>query len=75
MSEITDYQISIMRHTVGIGRGENRNFFGTGLATQDSIEFEKLVALGLATSETPPTWSGDRVVYRLTAKGREALKK
>lgn len=70
MSELTDYQKELMRHTVS---GPNRNWFGTDLKCKDSIEFEKLVSLGLATSETPPSWMGDEVIYRLTPAGKAAL--
>lgn len=70
---LTKHQISLMEHTVGIGRGGNRNFFGTSLKTEDSFAFEELVEMGLATAEIPPAWMGDEVIYRLTKKAREAL--
>lgn len=66
----TEYQLELMRHTVS---GPDRNWFGTDLKGKDSIEFEKLVAAGYATSETPPSWMGDDVIYRLTSEGKELL--
>ena len=68
---ITDYQREIMEHTIS---GPNRNWFGTDFKCKDSTEFEKLVEGGLATKETPPSWMGDDVIYRLTTEGKEALK-
>jgi hypothetical protein len=69
---ITEYQRQLMKHTVS---GPNRNWFGTGFNCKDSVEFEKLVVLELATKETPPAWMGDDVIYRLTQKGKELISK
>ena len=69
--DITDYQLAIMKHTVS---GHNRNWFGTDRSCKDGQEFEKLVEAGLATSESPPSWMGDDVIYRLTDKGLAAIK-
>jgi len=68
--EISKRQKDIMAHTIS---GHNRNWFGTSLGCRDSDEFEKLVSAGYATKETPPSWMGDDVIYRLTAEGRTAL--
>jgi len=68
--ELTKKQIRLMQHTVS---GHNRNWFGTGFDTDDSAEFEKLVTAGLATSEKPPAWMGDEVIYRLTPAGKAAI--
>lgn len=67
---ITEYQKDLMRHTVS---GLNRNWFGTLINCKDGIEFEKLVSVGLATSEKPPSWMGDDVIYRLTKAGKNAI--
>lgn len=63
-----------MEHTIGIGRGGSRNWFGTSLKTKDSLAFKGLVELGLATQETPPSWMGDEVIYRLTSEGRSFIR-
>ena len=68
--KITKYQKSIMEHTIS---GPNRNWFGTSKNCKDGIEFEKLVAAGLATSEIPPAWMGDEVIYRFTPTGKAAI--
>jgi len=68
--EITIYQRQLMEHTIS---GPNRNWFGTSKNCLDGKEFERLVAAGFATSETPPAWMGDEVIYRLTPDGRKAL--
>lgn len=60
-----------MLHTVS---SPNRNWFGTGFDTEDSVEFEKLIKLGFATKEISPKWMGDDVIYRLTEAGRQELK-
>lgn len=67
---ITKIQRQLMEHTIS---GPDRNWFGTGLENKDSEEFEKLVACGYATSEIPPAWMGDEVIYRLTDEGKKAL--
>lgn len=68
--KLTRKQLALMAHTVS---GSNRNWFGTSLNCYDSLEFEKLVEAGLATKETPPSWMGDEVIYRLTRKGKAEL--
>ena len=68
--ELSKYQRGLMEHTIS---GTNRNWFGTDKNCVDSIEFEKLVAAGLATAETPPVWMGDDVIYRLTPAGKVVL--
>lgn len=69
--EITKYQRGLMQHTIS---GHNRNWFATSKNCTDGLEFEKLVEAGYATSEPAPSWSCDDVVYRLTGKGKSALK-
>ena len=59
-----------MKHTFS---GSDRNWFGTSKNCGDGVEFEKLVKAGLATSETPPAWMGDDVIYRLTKAGKNAI--
>ena len=59
-----------MEHTIS---GPDRNWFGTGYDCEDSREFEKLVKDGYATSEKPPAWMGDDVIYRLTKKGKDFI--
>lgn len=69
--ELSKLQIDIMKHTI---KDRGRNWFGTSFKCSDSVEFEKLVSVGYATSENPPSWMGDDVIYRLTADGKEAIK-
>lgn len=68
--EITVYQSALMEHTIS---GPNRNWFATSYNTTDSVEFEKLVDMGLATKEDAASWMGDDVIYRLTPEGRKAI--
>lgn len=68
--DLTKNQISLMEHTIS---GRHRNWFGTDYGMSDSDEFEKLVKLGFATKENPPSWMGDEVIYRLTVAGRKAI--
>ena len=68
--QLTKNQIDLMQHTIS---GPGRNWFGTSFNTDNSAEFEKLVKLDLATKETPPSWMGDDVIYRLTQKGKNKI--
>ena len=68
--KLSKQQIGLMEHTIS---GPNRNWFATNKETSDSKIFKVLVEQGLATSEKPPEWIGDDVIYRLTKKGKEAL--
>lgn len=67
---ITTTQRQLMEHTIS---GPDRNWFGTSYGCNDAEEFDKLVKKGYATSETPPSWMGDDVIYRLTPEGKEIL--
>jgi len=67
---ITEYQKDLMKHTIN---GPSRNWFGTSKNCKDGREFAKLVDAGLATSEIPPAWMGDEVIYRLTMAGKNAI--
>ena len=69
--ELTQYQLDLMKHTVS---GANRNWFATNYNCKDSDEFEKLVEAGYATKQPAAKWMGDDVIYRLTRKGKEAIK-
>ena len=68
--KITEAQKDLMKHTIS---GQNRNWFGTSFDCKDSKEFEQLVDAGYATKETPPSWMGDDVIYRLTTAGRAVI--
>lgn len=68
---ITKLQRDLMEHTIS---GHNRNWFGTNKTTTDAIEFDKLVEMGFASIHSAPSWAGDDVMYKLTPKGRKALK-
>ena len=67
---ITEPQRKLMEHTIS---GPDRNWFATGYDCEDSIEFDKLVELGFATTQKAPSWMGDDVIYRLTSEGRQQL--
>jgi hypothetical protein len=67
---LTKNQIALMEHTIS---GPDRNWFAIGLGNSDSDEFEKLVGMGLATSEKAAPWMGDDVIYRLTKEGKGAI--
>jgi len=68
--DISENQMQLMKHTYRGGQTVPvRNWFATDLKCADSIEFEKLVSEGIATSEKAPEWTGDDVIYRLTEKG------
>lgn len=67
---ITEYQRKLMEHTIS---DPDRNWFATGYNNKDSVEFEKLVKLGFATSQPAAEWMVDDVIYRLTRKGIEEL--
>ena len=72
---ITEHQMDIMKHAVGYSSlKEVRNWFGTSSGCKDALAFEDLVDKGLATSETPPSWMGDDVIYRVTPAGQDLLK-
>lgn len=51
MTNITDKQRDILRHTLGVGRGRIgwRNHFCTGPGSDDYADCEALVAAGLMT--------------------------
>jgi len=68
----TDQQNRLMQHTCGLSNNENRNWFGTSSGCADSVEFEKLVAGGLAEKRNAPSWSGCDVIYHLTERGKQA---
>jgi hypothetical protein len=68
--KITKLQRSLMEHAIS---DPDRNWFGTNFDCEDSDEFEKLVLAGYASKETPPSWMGDDVIYRITPEGRKIL--
>lgn len=68
---LTKKQRELMEHTIS---GPDRNWFGTNLGCDDGKEFNELVRMGYASIECAPDWSGDDIVYRLTPRGKEALK-
>jgi len=67
--KLTANQIELMGHTFN----PSRNWFGTDYGTDDSREFEKLVAAGLAVAHSAPSWVGNEVIYMLTKEGKQAL--
>ena len=67
---LTKYEERLMMHTIS---GENRNWYATGYGNPDAKAFDRLVELGLATSEPAPEWAIDEVVYRLTSAGYAAI--
>lgn len=73
---MTDAQISILRHALGIGdagRGrEYRNHFVTGPGSDDYPHCEALVAAGLMTRFPPNAMTGGNDCFVVTAAGRAA---
>ncbi len=70
--KLTKNQIKIMKHAIS---GPCRNWFGTDKDSRDGKEFEILVCAGYATKQKGPSWCGDETIYRLTEKGKEALRR
>jgi hypothetical protein len=81
---ITDKQRDILRHALGVGRGQIdrwgkqrsagwRNHFVTGPGSDDYADCEALVAAGLMTKRGGGPLSGGDPVYRVTDAGEEVL--
>jgi len=66
---ITDYQAGLMHHTAGMISGEKRNWFACSAEGRDYEELSILVSRGFASVRNAPQWSGDDVVFSLTASG------
>lgn len=70
MQELTTNQFSVMFHTIGLGRIESRNWFGTGANGKDYEDLKFLESIGMAKSNRAPSWSGDDVIFCLTEEGK-----
>jgi hypothetical protein len=70
---VTDEQRDIMRHALGIGRGQLRNHFVTGPGSTDYPHCEALVSAGLMWKRDGGALSGGDPVYHVTDEGRAAL--
>lgn len=67
---ITAEQHDILRHALGLGRGEHRNHFVTGPGGTDHQHCEALVAAGLMEKRPGTALSGWDDVYSVTVAGR-----
>ena len=76
MTEITEKQREIMRHALGLNRGNRdcRNHFVTGPGSDDYTHCEELVAAGLMNKRAGNMLSGGDDIYSVTDAGRAALK-
>ena len=75
MTEITQYQISLMQHALGINgryREPYRNYFLASSGHSDNADLESLVSAGLMTSRAAPSFCAENdVVYHVTDAGQE----
>lgn len=76
LPEPTDEQREIMRHALGLNRGnrEYRNYFVTGPGTTDYPHCEALVAAGLMARRAGSQLSGGDFIYSVTDTGRAVLR-
>lgn len=72
---LTNNQIDVGQHTIGLENGEERNFFGAGSNGQDRQDLNVLEGYGYAMSVDSPDWSGDDKVFTLTDKGKKVITK
>ncbi|HSC06799.1 MAG TPA: hypothetical protein VLD59_08230 [Steroidobacteraceae bacterium] len=72
---MTPKQLEIMRHTLGIGRGQPgwRNHFVTGPGSDDYDDCEALVELGLMRRRSGGPLSGGDPIYSVTDAGQDVL--
>jgi len=71
--QITTEQAKLLTHTLGIGRGEGRNYFNSDSDGKDVEKLNALVDLGMMTRQESPSWMGGGFIYRATDKGRDAV--
>lgn len=72
---LTKNQFSVMFHTIGLGKIESRNWFGTGKNGKDYEDLKILEELGFAKSNKAPEWLGDEVLFCLTDEGKKVANK
>lgn len=72
----TPKQIHILRHALGLNRGEReyRNHFVTGHGSSDYQDCEALVAAGLMTKRPGNELTGGDDCYTVTAAGKLAAR-
>ena len=73
--ELTKNQVSVMFHTIGLGKMESRNWFGSGANGKDYEDLKFLESIGLAKSNKAPSWSGDDFIFILTDEGKKVANK
>lgn len=73
--ELTENQIDVGAHTMGLSNGEERNFFVAGSKGQAIKDLEILEGYGYAFSFKGPILSDDKRVFNLTEEGKEAITK
>ena len=69
---LTKSQIHIIKHSLGIGRGESRNYFCTGEGSTDFEPIEDLVKKGLMIKRKDPISSD--FIYHVTDEGIDFVK-
>ena len=75
MTDTTKHQLELMQHALGINENRRepyRNYFLASGGHSDNAHLESLVAAGLMSSRTAPSFCAeDDVVYHVTEAGRE----
>ncbi len=72
---ITEAEREILEHTLGIGRGGNRNHFVAGENHSDMPTIRSLIEKGfMFQSALPAFLSPKDMVFEVTAAGKAALK-
>lgn len=66
---LTKQQIQIIKHSLGIDRGEGRNYFATGESSNDFESIENLVEKGLMVKRKDPISSD--FIYHVTDEGKD----
>lgn len=75
---MTPQQIELARHALGLGNGRKvsyRNHFVTGPGHQDYIDWQDMVASGMATHRKGGALTGGDDIFYLTNKGATAALK
>lgn len=72
---MTPKQIDIVRHALGIGRGNHRNHFVTGPGSDDFDDCRALVAMGYMHEYAGNPLTGGDPCFKVTQEGRAAIAK
>ncbi len=66
---LTKTEIDIIKHSLGVGRGENRNYFCTSEGSLEYPSLEKMVKMGLMIKRKDPVSTDS--MYHVTEKGKD----